>query len=296
MKKFILHLLAFTLVLVVMDQIGGRLLLKLYFDAKQSFPAKLNYVVHNSTEDILIFGSSRGYRHYNPAIIAEESSMSVYNASIQGNGIVLANGLYLISRKHHVPKTVLIDIFYEYDQTTRFQNTRFIDLLKPLYGESPELQEYFKRIDPWTPLTMKSLLYRTNSQLFSILKNQKQPEHFHNGFDPLPPVPKDPVGKKYKIDFEYESDNFKVQLMEEMIELMKKDGVRVILVFSPIWHDVDGFKYRDSLQVIANRHHVEFWDYTSHDSITANDFYDRGHLNGVGADRFSRLIGQRLKN
>lgn len=295
MKKFLVHLILFVICIVAIDQIGGRAMLKLYFNVKKNYPAKLQHAAHDGSEDVIVYGSSRAFRHYNPEYISKESGLSVYNAGTQGNGVLFAYGLYLVSREHHIPKIALVDVFYEYDQTKRFANTRFIDLLKPFYGESADLRKYFKRIDPWTVVTMNSMLYRTNSQLFSILKNQKQPEHFENGFDPLPPAPKAINAEITKIEDDGVYDSSKVQILEDMIELMKKDGVKVILVFSPIWYNVDGFEFRDSLANVASRHQVEFWDYTSNDSLTVEDFHDNGHLNGDGANKFSRLIGRRLR-
>lgn len=295
MKKFLVHLLLFVICIVAIDQIGGRVLLKLYFNVKKNYPAKLQHAAHDGTEDIMIYGSSRAFRHYNPAVIFEESGMTAFNAGTQGNGVLFTYGLYLVSREHHIPKIALVDVFYEYDQTKNFANTRFIDLLKPFYGESAPLREYFKRIDPWTVLTMNSMLYRTNSQLLSILKNQKAPENFENGFDPLPPAPKAIGSQRTKIPEKDDFDSTKVQILEDMIELMKNDGVRVILVFSPIWHNTDGFVYKENLAEIAQKHQVEFWDYTSADSLTVENFYDDCHLNGEGANQFSRLIGRRLK-
>lgn len=295
MKKFLVHLLLFLIGIVAIDQIGGRILLKLYSCTKQGYPARLQYTAYSAKEDVIIYGSSRAFRHYDPAVISQESGLTSLNAGMQGNGVLFAYGLYLVERKHHIPKVALIDVFYEYDQTTVFANTRFVDLLKPFYGKSPDLREYIKRIDPWFPFTMSSMLYRTNSQLPSILKNLKQPATFDNGFSPLPPAAREINEERSKIKRDIKPDQFKVQLMEEMIELMKQDGVKVILVFSPIWYNLDGFYYRDELQSIAQKHHVDFWDFTSNDSITAKDFHDQEHLNGDGANRFSRLIGRRLK-
>lgn len=296
MKKFLVHLLLFVICIVAIDQIGGRVLLNLYFNVKKNYPAKLQHAAHDGTEDVFIYGSSRAFRHYNPDIISEESGMTTFNAGTQGNGVLFAYGLYLVQREHHIPKVALVDVFYEYDQTKRFANTRFIDLLKPFYGESPALREYLKRIDPWTVLTMNSMLYRTNSQLFSILKNQKASKNFENGFDPLPAAPSPINDERTKIYEETELDTSKVHVMEDMIEQMKNDGVRVILVFSPIWHNTEGFEYKENIVEIAKKHQVEFWDFTSFDSLKADDFHDLGHLNGAGADKFSHFLGRRLKN
>lgn len=296
MKKFLLHLLAFALLIVGIDQIGGRVLLKLYSSAKKDYPAKFLHVAHEGTEDVIIYGSSRAFRHYDPAVIQEESGLTAFNAGNQGNGVVFAYGLYQVSRAHHVPKVAIIDIYYEYDLMPTHANTRFIDLLKPFYGESSDLQGYFRRIDPWTPLTMQSMLYRTNSQLFTILKSQRGDNNLPNGFEPLP-IPPQAIDENLTVPhLDFTTDSSKIHVMEDMIELMKNDGVQVILSFAPVWHNLEYFPFRDSIASIAHRHQVEFWDFSTNEGLSAKDFHDLGHLNSEGANRFSHFVGQRLKN
>lgn len=295
MKKFLVRFFVFCALVIAIDQIGGRALLAMYAKAKKDYPEKFRHVIYEGEEDVMIYGSSRAFRHYNPTIISEETGLTAFNAGNQGNGALFAYGLYLASRKHHIPKVAIIDIYYEYDLMPLHANTRFIDLLKPYYGDYPDLQEYFKRIDPWTSLTMNSMLYRTNSQLFTILKSQRGESNFNKGFEPLP-VPPQTVDENLTIpNLDFTTDSSKIHIIEDMIELMKKDGVQVVLTFSPVWHDFKHFPFRDTIATIAQKHQVEYWDFTTNEGLTAKDFHDLGHLNSEGADRFSRMVGQRLK-
>lgn len=296
MKKYLIKLFVFLLLMVFIDQLGGRILEKFYFSTKSSYPAKHRYVAHDATDDIIVYGSSRTYRHYNPGIITQESGISSYNAGMQGNGIVFAHGMYIVSRNHYTPKIALIDIFYEYDFRNLFDNTRYLDLLKPFYGESADLQEYFKKLDPASSIKMISMLFRFNSQIFSILKNQREgiSKNEFKGFEPELGSTLNDNEPRGNLTIDSYIDPVKKSVLEETIELMKKDGVKPILVFSPIWYNVEHLAYRDSIGNIAKRHDVEFWDYSTSENFSSRDFYDFEHLNSQGAEKFSRLIGKRL--
>ena len=297
MKRFILKLLIFLCVVVVLDQLCGRVLGILYKNSSSNYPAKNLYLVNESKDDVVIYGSSRAFRHYNPISIGEESSLSVFNAGVPGNGIVYAYGLYKATRDRHKPKVALVDVFYEYDLRPVHDNTRFIDLLKPFYAQSTELQEYFVQIDPWTKVTMNSMLFRYNSQVFSILKSQRNNGLLerYRGFEPLEGSTPAVTEERTLFHMDTVVDVGKTAILEEMIRQMKNDGVKVVLLFSPIWHYIENSVYRDTVASIAQRAGVEFWDYLTTDSLSRSDFYDLGHLNSEGADRYSRMVGRRLK-
>ena len=297
MKKFVLKLLVFFCAVVVLDQLCGRVLEILYKNASSSYPAKNLYLINESNDDVVIYGSSRAFRHYNPISIKEKTNLSVFNAGVPGNGVVYAYGLYKATRNRHKPKVALVDLFYEYDLRPTHANARFIDLLKPFYAQSRELQEYFVQIDPWTKITMNSMLFRYNSQIFAILKSQRNDGLLeqYRGFEPLEGSNSLVTEGRTLLNMDTVVDVGKTAILEEMIRLMKNDGVKVVLLFSPVWHYIENDVYRNTIASIAQKEGVEFWDYLTTDSLSRSDFYDLGHLNREGADRYSRMVGQRLK-
>ena len=91
-----------------------------------------------------------------------------------------------------------------------------------------------------------------------------------------------------------------MKTLEDMLATAKREGIELILVYSPDYTATRGF-YRDrdeslvTFKKIADKWSVPFWDYS--DSSVSSDrryFYNSQHLNVGGARTFTRLLAERL--
>jgi hypothetical protein len=95
-------------------------------------------------------------------------------------------------------------------------------------------------------------------------------------------------------------DPRKIQTLVDLLEICRKNEIKVILVHSPEYLETQEFFHNrdETLQTfrgIASRFQVPFWDY-SDDPMCGNRayFYNSQHLNYAGASVFSKSIAQRL--
>ncbi len=294
--KRVFVLIGSVIFFVLLDFCGGQIIGYFYNHAKSGYIAKDNYVSRMAKEDIIVFGSSRAFHHYIPQVIADETGLSVFNAGRQGQGIIYAYGKYLSMRKHHIPKVVLLDFFYEYDLLQKGNNSDYLQLLKPYAQESEELSTYFREVDKMMSVKMKSQLYVYNSRVFNVVKDYLQKENQASsifkdrGFEAK--YGSHVVGEKVPLILETPIDSLKIQVLHQFAQTVSQDGGRFILVFSPIYHDLSRFSYNKIINELAVKY--EFWNEAENSEFTAQDFFDEGHLNMSGAVKFSKQVASRL--
>ena len=80
MKKFILKIVLFLVIVAVVDVTVGFAFRKMELSVKGGFTLRDNYICNELETDILISGSSRCVRHYNPQIISDSLGLSCYNS------------------------------------------------------------------------------------------------------------------------------------------------------------------------------------------------------------------------
>lgn len=86
--------------------------------------------------------------------------------------------------------------------------------------------------------------------------------------------------------------------LERINSLVRAKGVRLVLVSVPLQYEINGLGRLAALHDWAKANGVDFIDLNLHfDETTicpASDFWDRGHLNVLGAEKATRYIGGHL--
>jgi hypothetical protein len=91
-----------------------------------------------------------------------------------------------------------------------------------------------------------------------------------------------------------------VRIPEEMLALCYRDGIRVLLVYSPVYYEMQALeRNRDDIfalfKEVAVRHRATLWDYSrSPISYRKDYFYNSQHLNADGAAAFSAELARAL--
>ena len=79
MKKFLFRIVLFFALILVVDVVVGKVFAYMVDNAKGGDNGRNNYICNTVNADVLVFGSSRAFHHYNPIIIEDYLGKSCYN-------------------------------------------------------------------------------------------------------------------------------------------------------------------------------------------------------------------------
>jgi hypothetical protein len=293
MKRFILKVGLFLLIIVLIDKGLGFAFSSLVTHAKGGDNGRNNYICNKTNEDILIFGSSRAIHHYNPTILGDSLHESCYNCGQDGNGIILNYGRLLMIEHRYHPQLIICDVTSSFDLLSDYDDHRYLGLLKPYYHREG-ISDIFKSVDSTERYKMQSGMYQYNSAFLQIIMDAVHPIQSLGikGFRPL-------IGNidyQPKIDkpssFEY--DSLKLNYFEKFIDEAK--GAHLVFVLSPSYNAADSRTF-EPIKKMCQQKGIPFLDYSQDKKYlhSRRYFKDAGHLNSEGADEFTKDIAHRLK-
>lgn len=292
MKKYLLHILLFFVIVAAVDVSVGSFGRYLQGHAKGGSTRQFDDLVMKDRHDVLILGSSRAHHHYDTPFLSDTLGIDVYNAGFDGNGVVLADGVLEMVLNRYKPRLALLDIEPAFDVNVYDKDnhhTRYINNLKPYYREEG-VSEIIKDVSEEEWRKVQSGLIRYNTEILGMLVDNVIDRGVErSGFQPLKGrMEKEPEPKATK---DVVRDSFKLSYIEKLIRLCQENDVPLILVGSPKY----GQKNSEALQPvkeIAEKYDVRFLDYYAEPSFMAHKewFKEPMHLNSEGARIFSKMI------
>lgn len=298
MKKFILKVSVFFLVVLVFDILSGKTFSYLADHAKGGVNKHYNYICNETNDDILVFGSSRARHHYNPIIISDSLGMSCYNCGQDANGIILYYGRYQLIRQRYHPKVLIYDIMPIFDLLVGADNHKYLKDLRPYYNRKG-INDVFVSVDDMEKYKMTSQMYRYNSRFVQIISDYLHPlqDEGIKGFHPLyEEMDTMKISKRSKDKKEPDPiyDSLKIEYINKMVNESK--DTKVIFIVSPCWDGMDTTSLAP-VKTICQQRAIPFIDYSNNPKyIHHNEYFKDGtHLNARGADEFTRDIIQELK-
>lgn len=298
MKRFVIRLLVFLAIMFILDRGFGMTMKYLQNHAKGGYVGHHNYILHQTNEDILIFGSSRAIHHYNPQIIKDSLGMSCYNCGQDGNGIVLFYGWWQMIKGRYLPKMIIYDVNPGFDLLVGEDNHKYLGWLRSEY-DNDGVKQVFEDIDPTEKYKMKSMMYRYNSKFL-----QNIIDYFHpifqispNGYLPLKgELNKMKIKNKKSNETGLAYDSQKLTYIENFVKDVKASGINLVFVASPVWYGSAEEQFKP-LKDICKKHAIQFYNYSNDTNYVHNDvmFKDGSHLNAYGADEFTKEICKLLK-
>lgn len=295
MKKYLIKIVLFFVAVAVVDILFGKACQYMNDHSKGGGVKSRYYVCKESTEDVLVFGSSRAKHHYVPDIIEDSLKMTCYNTGEDGNGIILCYGFLKMITERYSPKLIIYDVtgfdMYEDD------NMKYLDLMKPYYYENG-IDSIFWAVEPRTRVMMLSNLYRYNTTCLRVIGNFIHPmNNYPKGYLALHKTmnyePEIKENKKTKRVV----DSLKIQYFERFINLTKTCGITLICCGSPSYKaDNNGF-YMPVIQ-LCNQHDITFLYYGDAPSISNEKSYfsDRTHMNDKGARLYTSILMSWINN
>ncbi len=288
MKKYLIKIILFFVAVVVVDILFGVACQYMNDHSKGGGVKSRYYVCKESTEDVLVFGSSRAKHHYVPDIIEDSLGMTCYNTGEDGNGIILCYGFLKMITARYSPKLIIYDVtgfdMYEDD------NMKYLDLMKPYYYE-PGIDSIFWEVNPKSRIMMLSNLYRFNTTCLRVIGN-----YIH----PMNNYPKGYLAIYKTMDYEPEykeevkiEDTLKIHYFEEFIKLTHNKDIKLVCCSSPYYKAPSNDNNYQPIKQLCERYDVPFYYFGADLVISQNKsfFSDRTHMNDKGARLYtSKLI------
>ncbi len=296
MKRFIVNILLFFLIVAAIDFAVGKLGDYLQTHAKGGKTRALNDLVMNDCHDVIILGSSRASHHYDTPFISDTLGLDVYNAGYDGNGVVLAYGLLEMILERYHPKLILYDVEPAFDINVYKNDNghkRYISLLKPYY-RNHNISEIIKDVSAEEWYKVHLGLLRFNSKLFSLLaENVLYRPMPSNGYLPLDgEYNREPEENKKQ---SVEIDSFKLRYVEKLLILAQNHKVPLAVVASPKYGANSSIGLNPVIDIF-NKYNVSFIDYYVDSTFMQHKewFAEPMHLNSQGARIFSIRIAKNI--
>lgn len=301
MKKFI-RAAAFLLIAATIFVNLDRLLARKSLYGWWNITTKIHGFFNSEQDkyDVIFCGSSHAYCSFNPLVIGEETGLSSYTIATQKQPL-WASYYYIkeaIERQH--PKLIVLDCFSfsltsEYaDEATNFTFTDDfpfgINKLKMINESVPTFTEKFdllfkftKYHSRWSELTEEDFRYHPDTL-----------SDYLYGYCMLTSTDKN-LTRTDGTNFVVTPSSDKNELwLSRIIQLCKSKNVELMIVKTPLNEQGGERGYFERAREIAAENGVEFIHFNDfYDEIgldITTDFFDRAHLNHIGADKFSRYF------
>ena len=292
MKKFLLHLLSFAIVLIVILTVVDLLVTYKFHQIETRKYGVWNDMIHSTIDaDLLVMGNSRAWGQYSTYILDSMLHVNSYNIGIDGSAFNRQLVRYRVYR-HYQKKPSLIIQNVEYftlNRTYGYEREQFMPYLMYPYFRSCICKE-----EPFTfgELYVPMYRYFVNNVYDEYTKFDYPVYKGYGGEDKT----WDGSSLATMQPYRQEIDSAVYELFIDYIEKTKNEGIQMILVFAPIYTKVNELIInRDEIkkiyQSLSAQYDIPFLDYS--DWYVSNDttyFYNAMHLNRQGAEVFSTQL------
>ena len=299
MKKFAINGIIILTMLFLLDFFVGKILKHFYYQQTSGFQYRTTYSMEQSTEDILVFGSSRANHHYKPEIFEKDLQHTFYNTGRDGHFLFYQTAVLKSVLKRHKPKLIIYDVAgsFIYDES---DYDRLSSLL-PYYDNHTEIRDIVNLRSRYEPIKNLSNLYPYNSTIANIIIGNLKVEGIRSkeikGYVPLHGQLEGGIQKHSSV-FPYETDNKKIEIFNEFLNLCQQQKIQVIVVMSPVYYVYEKDFSLELYKKICDENKIQFFDFTRNNDFLDNPHYfdDISHLNDKGASLFSKKVANLVKN
>jgi hypothetical protein len=294
MKKFLKNIILFFAIVAICDICFGYCMDYLDSHAKGSGVAKRYYICQKTSEDILMFGSSRMAHHYNSKIIEDSLKMTCYNCGVDSHGIIYTYGLLQLILKRYTPKIIIYDLSgYDFEVS---DNMKFLKFLKP-YANDNDIKDLIVSISPSDKFKLYSNFYKYNSLLINDLAGLRSGNQYEKGFEPVyGTMDYEPQIKGLSSDYDH-IDPEKKKYLDKFIRLCKSKNITLIFAVSPLYQGSASLSIPYAIRSLLDEHGIPLFDCVSLQNISDNRQYfpDPIHMNEQGANQYTDTIISRIK-
>ena len=293
MKKFILHIILFCVLLVCCDVVLGSGFRYLIAHAKGGDTGLNNLINNEMRADILFMGSSRARYHYAPSVFEDTLGLSAFNCGRSGNGIILMYGVYKMISERYTPKVILYEVTPMYDFLS-IDNHTFLPYLR-YYYDRQGVDSLFWDIDPTERIKMLSNIYRCNMDVPQlVLDNLRSLDAESKGFVPLEgEMGYDPAEEE---ELPSGCDDKKIKYIEKLINDCQ-GKTQLVFLASPAYR-AESDQAFEPIRDIAAKHNIPFINHYCDTTFTTHKayFYNPDHMNRRGAEAYSKVVAGEVRS
>lgn len=298
LKPLLYSSLLFVSLFFIADRLIGFYLKDLYFKQKKGDYYETTYALSHVKEDVLIFGSSRAVRHYDPLVLEDSLKLSAFNVGKLGNTLLYSDAVFSQILTYYKPKMVILDISpieFATSERERGQKSMMNILLK--YHDLPVIESRIEELNERELLLSKLFwTYEFNSSIYTMLINDKGSSNLSQtkGFEAR-------KGTKISEDYVkednigYKEDPLLVKTFRDFLEKARTNRIEVQVVISP----TTLYQTHNSvakIKQITKAYGCRFIDISHKPEFKkVSLYYDKTHLNAAGAKKFSEVLAHSLK-
>lgn len=288
MKKFCLYTLAFACLVCVSLPVLDIVITKTFQRSTGRKFVSWNHTFLDTTyHDLIISGSSRAWKQYDPYILDSILHLDSYNLGIDGSAINRQVIKYQAYCRHHpTPKYLIQNVdFFTLQETIGFEREQFYPyFFDTLFLKTLDKYEHFSFCEKYVPC-FRYFGYPKISAHGNLYKGYEGQNMKWKGkaLTQVKPYPAKVDTNMYRL-----FDNFLYDCVQ--------DSTKVLLVYAPTYYGVlekitNMQDIYDMYQTIANKYCISFLNYNE-DSMCLDTtyFYNATHLNKRGAELFSTKL------
>ncbi|MBO4815546.1 MAG: hypothetical protein J5507_01045 [Clostridia bacterium] len=296
MKKFIEYIIAVLLFILIFDKITLLMVRK----GNGYGTDVLNfYKQEKNSINVLVLGSSHAYSSFNPYLIEEQTGLITYDFCTQQQPIWITYYYLKEALKYQTPKYLILEVHMAVanneDYSEEQVNRDAIDKMKFSLNKINAIRTSVQNINDQISYYFSIIKY--HSRYKEINENDKKTAFSgytinNKGYIGLPKT-------DYKCDYKnYENEEIEKihdkseDYLKRIIKLSKENNIKLILVKTPAVYSENEYKKLNYINKIAVENDIMFLNYIK--NIEAlyldfnNDFYDKGHLNKLGSEKFTK--------
>ncbi len=251
---------------------------------------KARYSLEESTEDVIILGSSRAETNYVPHVIEEKLGLSCWTTGRGGQILPFWNAMGRGVVDRYNPKIIIVNVEpYFLEQGLSFEKAGF---LRPFYRSHPEIHEVIDRISPHEKFLLNSRLYAYNSSFYYLLRSfiikDLDGRRADKGWKPR--IGKYPIEYKETqvVNYSRDLNQDTVAYFESFINGLK--GSKIYIVISPDFSK--SYVSSPSIEYLKKLKDITLINLGEDNLLSSqNEYYrDPSHLNKEGAILFTRQL------
>ncbi len=295
--RFVAKLILFLALLSFLDYTIGSILKTLYFKQKSGLNYNTTYSFLEMKEDVVIFGSSRAHRHYDPIVIGNKLNMTCYNAGRDAQSIYYYYAAHKSIIKRYTPKVYVLDINPGELYYNREYDYGKLEVLLPYYTSDEAIREIVSLRSRFERIKLLSKIYPYNSDLLTIIRYNNLSRDDTKGYVPM-------YGqiRKTKIDTVQTPDSrkldpIKLYYFRALISEIIDDGITLIVVISPMYeYPVYEEPSLATTRQILVEYEIPILNYLKDSRFLDHPelFHDVLHLNKEGSELLSVILAEDL--
>lgn len=312
MRDFLIKLLFFLTPIVIfiypLDYWISHLLLDSNYYAVGELSVWKDIYNRKIDSDIVIYGSSRAWCHFDPAIIEKKMNKRAYNLGLDGHNFWLQYMRHQELLKYNIkPKEIILslDASSLHKRVDLFNYQQFLPYLLWNHTLFNKLDSYtgLSLIDCNIPLVRYFADWRVLDALIRIGLNIDDNPRRVKGYMGRERIWNDDFKKAKSSIGSYEIvlDSSSVRLFENFIIECQNNEIKLVLVYSPEYIEGQSFvKNRKAIMELYNffaqKYNLVFLDYSNADICKQRKyFYNSQHLNNDGSKIFTNMMIKDLK-